>query len=114
AAAPGRDRPVAPGGVPPECPTRGTPVRARLQRRPGRSTLRAVRRRPWVVLLLVLGLGGLRALASATLPDPVWVPGLYDDADYDDVVLAVLDLDGSCSDAPPVLTPSTRVVARVL
>jgi len=73
-----------------------------------------VRRRPWVVLLLVLGLGGLRALASATLPDPVWVPGLYDDADYDDVVLAVLDLDGSCSDAPPALTPSTRVVARVL
>ncbi len=67
----------------------------------------------WLALLLVLGLNGLRALASASPPDPPWVPGLYDDADYDDVVLAVLSLDGSRDEAPPTLGRPARLVLLV-
>ena len=36
-----------------------------------------------VTLLFVGSLGGL---ACASLPDPSWIPGVYDDADFDDVV----------------------------
>src|SRR5262249_44056015 len=43
---------------------------------------------PAVVLLLVL-LPGLSILAHATPADPVWIAGIYDDADYDDVVWLV-------------------------
>ncbi len=68
----------------------------------------------WLALLLVLGLNGLRAIASASPPDPPWVPGLYDDADYDDVVLAVLSLDGSRDEAPPTLGQPTRLVVRMV
>src|SRR5689334_12971079 len=40
-------------------------------------------------------------LAYASPPDPTWIPGLYDDADYDDVVGLVMDGTGvSCSQAP--------------
>src|SRR5690348_14791046 len=40
-------------------------------------------------------------LAYASPPDPTWIPGLYDDADYDDVVGLVTDGTGvSSSDAP--------------
>ncbi|HTY78784.1 MAG TPA: hypothetical protein VMI34_13260 [Candidatus Bathyarchaeia archaeon] len=35
------------------------------------------------ILLLV---GSLAGLAYASPPDPSWVPGVYDDADFDDVV----------------------------
>lgn len=38
-----------------------------------------------VVLLLLL----LPPLAQATPPDPTWISGLWDDSDYDDVVVAV-------------------------
>ncbi len=40
------------------------------------------------LLLLILG-GGLTALAYASPPDPVWIRGIYDDADYDDVVVLI-------------------------
>jgi len=40
-------------------------------------------------LLFILGTFTilLPALAYGSPPDPSWIPGLYDDADYDDVVL---------------------------
>lgn len=72
-----------------------------------------MRQRGWLVLLLVLGFTGLRALAAASPPDPLWLPGVYDDADYDDVVLAVLSLDGPREDAPPKLGPPARLVVAV-
>ncbi len=40
------------------------------------------------LLLLVLG-GGLTALAYASPPDPAWIRGIYDDADFDDVVVLI-------------------------
>lgn len=43
--------------------------------------------------LLVLILGGsllaLTPLAYASLPDPCWVKGVFDDADFDDVVVSI-------------------------
>jgi hypothetical protein len=42
-----------------------------------------------IALLLVMALLALQPLAQATPPDPTWIPGLWDDADYDDVVLVV-------------------------
>ena len=45
-------------------------------------------RRALTAALLVV-LVGLVPLAHASPPDPTWIAGLYDDDDYDDVVLAV-------------------------
>jgi hypothetical protein len=39
-----------------------------------------------LALLLLLPVGGLTPLAYASPPDPSWIRGIYDDADYDDVV----------------------------
>ncbi len=68
----------------------------------------------WLAFILVPALNGLTALASASPPDALWVPGLYDDADYDDVVSAVLSLEGLRGDSPPTLDRSVRVVAGVI
>ena len=46
-----------------------------------------------VALLLILVLAGLSALGHATPPDPAWIPGVYDDADGDDVVAIVTSWD---------------------
>ncbi len=59
--------------------------------------------RALVVLITVAVLGALVPLAHASPPDQTWIRGLYDDGDYDDVVIlgtsavAVLDV------AAPVL-----------
>ena len=39
----------------------------------------------WILLVLA----ALPGLAYASPPDPSWIPGLYDNADYDDVVVLV-------------------------
>jgi len=44
----------------------------------------------WLVaLVLVFSLVTVTSLCHASPPDPTWFAGLYDDADYDDVVRAV-------------------------
>ena len=40
----------------------------------------------WFVLLLVALMVALTGAAYATPPDPSWIPGLYDDDDFDNVV----------------------------
>ena len=50
---------------------------------------RAIGKNSVVVLLLVIALLALQPLAQASPPDPTWIPGLWDDSDYDDVVLVV-------------------------
>ena len=45
--------------------------------------------RAFVIGLLVGAILGLTPLAQASPPDQTWIPGLYDNADYDDVVRAV-------------------------
>ena len=42
-------------------------------------------------LVLVALMSSLTPLAHASPPDQHWLGGLYDDADYDDVVLAIAD-----------------------
>jgi hypothetical protein len=61
---------------------------------------------PLVLLLVVLG--GLTPLAYATPPDPSWVRGLWDGADFDDIVLLITSdsgvvEDGSLAGLFPVL-----------
>jgi hypothetical protein len=46
------------------------------------------RRAPVAVLLLTL-LFLLPPIAHASPTDPVWIPGFYDDNDYDDVILFI-------------------------
>ncbi len=41
------------------------------------------------MVLLLGALLSLAPLAHASPPDATWIPGFYDNADYDDVVLAV-------------------------
>jgi len=53
------------------------------------------------VLVLASALLTLAALAHASPPDPTWLPGLYDDADYDDVVLLVTSSVGDLGAGPP-------------
>ena len=43
----------------------------------------------WVLPLLVWTIAVLVPMAYASPPDPAWVPGVYDDADYDDIVVFV-------------------------
>ena len=46
--------------------------------------------------LLVLAVGlALPVLAHASPPDPSWIPGVYDDADSDDVVTRIVSGTGS-------------------
>jgi hypothetical protein len=65
----------------------------------GEETVRARRQRArgfrgLLVLLLAGLLTSLVPLALASPVDPTQVPGIYDNADFDDVVLAVLGIDG--------------------
>jgi len=54
--------------------------------------------------LLVLGvLAGLVPLAHARPPDPTWIAGLYDGADLDDVVLAIVSADVAASPSTPAV-----------
>jgi len=56
--------------------------------------------------LLTLGLlVGLVPIAYASPPDPTWVAGFYDDADFDDVVLAIVS-------AVVAAVPTAPVVAE--
>jgi hypothetical protein len=57
-------------------------------------------------------------LAAASPPDPVWIPGIYDAADADDVVVAATSLESRLEGHPLIVRPVTMVayilpVARV-
>ncbi len=53
----------------------------------------------------------LPALAYASPPDPVWIQGIYDDADYDDVVGLVTAGSGDLGPAAPTDLQSTLPLA---
>jgi len=63
----------------------------RRRERPGIDALA----RALVLVALLLGVA-LPALAAASPPDSTWLPGLYDDADFDDVVIQIGLLAGLC------------------
>lgn len=47
-----------------------------------------------LIVVLLVALGALAALAYASTPDTVGLPGIYDDADHDDVVSLLTDTVG--------------------
>jgi hypothetical protein len=53
------------------------------------GTLRVGMTRRLVALAVVGVLAGSPLLAYAGPPDPTWIPGFWDDADFDDVIVRV-------------------------
>lgn len=53
-----------------------------------------------LALLLGLALLTLAGLAQASPPDETWQPGVYDDADFDDVIALITLLSGAPPAAP--------------
>jgi hypothetical protein len=68
-----------------------------------------------LVALLILAVQSLLpALANASLPDPSWIPGIYDDADDDDVALLVSSGAGTVApDMSDSLRPPPPVVGKL-
>ena len=63
------------------------------------------------VVVLVALLVGLVPLAYASPPDETWLPGLYDNADYDDVVIALTSAVGAADGTPtPDLAPTAEII----
>ncbi|HYB41686.1 MAG TPA: hypothetical protein VEL75_07950 [Candidatus Methylomirabilis sp.] len=62
------------------------------------------------VAVLLPVLIGIPAPAFAEPPDPVWIPGVYDAADWDDVVARVAGTDATGGGVLPEPTGSTRVL----
>ena len=63
--------------------------------------------------LILASLALLLALAYASPPDPSWIPGIYDDADYDDVVTLVMATTATVAHVTTDSRPTTLLVERV-
>src|SRR5437016_4321465 len=82
---------------------------------------RLVRRNPYEVALCSAFLDLLIALITVIIPlayaspvDPTWIAGIYDAADYDDVIDLLTDINSAGHHSPPLTTrPLTIVVASV-
>ena len=67
-----------------------------------------------IALVVILALGALAPLAYISPPDPSWLQGLWDDADYDDVVILAASASGIVSDQTLDELPfRSRVLAEV-
>lgn len=53
-----------------------------------------------VVTLLVIALGALAPLAFASPPDPLWIGGVFDGGDSDDVVVAATATEAAADGVP--------------
>ena len=65
------------------------------------------------ILLLILAV--LTPLAYGSPPDPSWINGIYDGADYDDVVILITSAVGAVSscllaELRPLVPPASHVV----
>jgi hypothetical protein len=66
------------------------------------------------LLLLIAAWVLLRPLAAASPPDPTWIAGLYDDGDFDNVVILIGSLVGvSDSPGPAPTGPDWHVASLV-
>lgn len=71
----------------------------------------------WRLLLVLSLLGpliGLVPLAYASPPDPAWISGLYDDADYDDVVVVATSIKAPEEPAPLLVIAPVTILLAVL
>jgi len=66
-----------------------------------------------VARILVAILLGLVPLAYASPPDQTWLPGFYDNADYDDVVVFATSTAAAVQDGPLVAVRPCGVTARL-
>ena len=82
------------------------PLRGLFSRR---SCWVPVRRRRAVPLVLPGAFIVLTALAFASPPDNAWLPGIYDDADYDDVIALLTDTP-TAGDSQPLAAEPSRLV----
>ena len=57
---------------------------------------------PWQVFALILlaVVVALMPLAYASPPDPIWIQGIYDAGDYDDVVVFLTETGGAAECGP--------------
>jgi len=67
-----------------------------------------------LVLLLGLALLTLAALAHASPPDETWQPGLYDDADFDDVISLITLLSAAQPDTPAAVLHHVQVAPSLV
>jgi len=70
-----------------------------------------------VALCVVLALLFLAPLAGASPPDPLWIAGIYDERDLDDVVIAVASASAelaqvACAPEKPILGPQEILPAE--
>jgi hypothetical protein len=65
-------------------------------------------------LVLVALMSSLTPLAHASPPDQHWLGGLYDNADYDDVVLAIADDVASVELHPPHDSEIDKAIVAVV
>ena len=81
-----------------------------------RTVAAGIHRRGQGPILLVIALCiVLSPLAAASPPDPTWIPGLYDAADFDDVVVRIGLLASLCDAcAAPSLALDSSVRALTL
>ena len=89
---------------------------SRIRRFDRRATSQA--RPPLLRCLVSVLLAGvlftLIPLAHSNPPDPTWIAGLYDDADHDDAVLAIIDGVGLPVTARPTLAHADLSSASVV
>ena len=79
-------------------------VLARVRRRWGRVG----------VLAALCAMLALVPLAHASPPDPVWLAGIYDGADSDDVIVAATSLEGRDAERIDVFSPIAMAAGVVL
>ena len=72
-----------------------------------------MRSRITLVLLLGLALLTLAALAHASPPDQTWLPGIYDDADFDDVIGLITSLSGAPPDADVAISSHGSITSAL-
>jgi hypothetical protein len=77
----------------------------------GEHPRRALR---WLALVLLVCGGLVPLLAFASPPDPVWIPGIYDVADLDDVVDALTDIAAVEDSTPATFAPERPCFSALL
>jgi hypothetical protein len=67
-----------------------------------------------LIALLGVTLLTLVAFAHASPPDDTWQAGIYDDADFDDVVDLIVSLSAATPDSPPDLSLHVPIVVAAV
>ena len=66
---------------------------------------------PVVTLLLLVALSLLGPLSQASPPDPIWIGGLFDGGDTDDVVVAATSAEGATEGMAPLTGAAVLLAA---